>query len=191
LKNYKSVFCPEPWELYDFVETGSDPDGTIGPHMVECSLCSEEAASLRSGFADARMPDAVREAFLPRCFPAAKHEARPQRMGFGARLVSVLVARVPILALGSAAAAIFLALYLNVSGEPEPVLGLASVSWEDPRGNSAPQPTLRFQGISKGVSSASSGTDFAPVSPSTEHKPSTRSGAGGSPPRILRDLVWQ
>ena len=42
LKQNKQAFCPEPWELYEFAQSGDDPHGTVSIHVQDCPLCSED-----------------------------------------------------------------------------------------------------------------------------------------------------
>ncbi len=42
LRTEKSVFCPEPWELKEFVDSGKDIEGRIKAHIAECQFCRDE-----------------------------------------------------------------------------------------------------------------------------------------------------
>ncbi len=56
LKQNKQAFCPEPWELHDFAQSGDDPHGVISLHVENCPLCSEDLRSWKMALPEEPMP---------------------------------------------------------------------------------------------------------------------------------------
>jgi hypothetical protein len=97
-----------------------------------------------------------------------------------------LVGRSPALALGSVAAAVFMVAFVHLRGEPELVMGLTSMTWEDPRGHSNLQPNPRLKGIPKEMHSGSARTQSVPESVATERKVTDRPDEGVTSPGMSR-----
>lgn len=56
LKQNKQAFCPEPWELHDFAQSGNDPHGDISLHVEHCPLCSEDLRAWEMAQSEEPMP---------------------------------------------------------------------------------------------------------------------------------------
>jgi hypothetical protein len=56
LKRNKEAFCPEPWELYEFAQSGKDPHGNISAHLENCPFCAEDLSIWKAAALDERMP---------------------------------------------------------------------------------------------------------------------------------------
>lgn len=130
LKTLKAAFCPEPWEVYEFVERGVDPDGEIASHLAECRLCAEEAASYRARSVEAALPQKVQAAFEEHFRKSAFASHEVERRGPLAAFMEWLSSafRVPAMAV-AVAAAILVAVMIYPRGEIQPMIGLSSVTW--------------------------------------------------------------
>lgn len=81
LKQNKQAFCPEPWELHDFAQSGNDPHGVISLHVEHCPLCSEDLGAWKMAQSEEPMPaelwNRLRER-LPREAPKQVSPERPR-----------------------------------------------------------------------------------------------------------------
>lgn len=148
LKAHKEAFCPEPWEIYEFVRLGRDPDGGIARHVEQCALCREDIALCQPRGETADTPESVRTAFvesfpvLPA--PAGSHGSRRALSA----LVDVILSALnhPVAALGYAAAAVILVILVYPHGETPPIPALSRVTWaEVDAGPTAKRPPIRLK----------------------------------------------
>ena len=130
LKTNREVFCPEPWQVYELVHYGRDPDGTVVRHLEQCSECNEVAGSVAEKLPAEQIPPAVLQALKMRVADAARPADRRDqpREGLVAKLYRLY--RFPVLAAGLAAAILALVVFL-----PAPTfqtgLVLSSDTWEN------------------------------------------------------------
>ncbi len=112
LRHAPEAFHPERGDLYDFVATGKDPDHSISKHLAECRVCAEDAAifehmrSIPTVEAEREpLPSKLADEF--RRWYGAAGEARhePSALASLTKLF-VYLRSVPVLTLGSAAAAV-------------------------------------------------------------------------------------
>jgi anti-sigma factor RsiW len=110
LFEHPEAFHPDVEELYRFVSHGADPSGRIAAHLESCDACSHDLELLREMISQpaageqqlSRMPQTLLERL--------GQSAVPQTQGVFSRLLSSmeelfrLPFRMPVLALGSAAA---------------------------------------------------------------------------------------
>lgn len=59
LKKNREAFCPEPWELYEYVHYGIEPDPALKKHLESCPACSEMLETLRVEEPAHPIPEAV------------------------------------------------------------------------------------------------------------------------------------
>ncbi len=132
LRTDKGVFCPEAWELYEFIEQGTDPTGKIARHLEDCPLCCAEVAQYREGFATTKLPDKIKDE-LKKHFPTRVHsQTFAVKSGFAwapGWLNSIF--KTPALALGTAVAAILAVILLYPHGTPPVSIGVSSENWEE------------------------------------------------------------
>ncbi|MFA6222228.1 MAG: zf-HC2 domain-containing protein [Desulfomonilaceae bacterium] len=132
LRTDKGVFCPEAWELYEFIEEGTDPTGRIAQHLEDCPLCCAEVAQYREGFATTKLPDKIKNE-LEKSFPTRVHSRRfAGKSGFAwapGWLNSIF--KTPALALGAAVAAILAVILLYPHGTIPTFIGVSSENWEE------------------------------------------------------------
>jgi len=128
LKKGKEVFCPEPWEIYEFVERGK-PEGVISRHVKLCSACLAEVQTYEAGVLPERMPaelwQGVQERITSR---GADKRERDGASGFLERLYGLF--RFPAMAAAAATAAILVVLALYPREFTEPGVGLSTITWE-------------------------------------------------------------
>jgi len=124
-------FCPEPWELYAFALTRSDPRNRVAAHVADCSLCSDEVKTCQALARDQDMPPETwargRDA-LPRV------SARQPGPSLGGALSAAKAWLAPIfsvraLSVATAAAVVVVALMMYLKTPPGPEIALSSVTW--------------------------------------------------------------
>lgn len=131
----KRAFCPDPWEVYEFVHYGTDPERKLAGHLEACSACSELAGSLTSESEPELMPSALLRKLKQRLSDQAV-ETVAANGGFAGILERFFRwVRIPALAAGAAAAVVLLVILLYPKEIPESVVALSSVAWEQ-----APRP---------------------------------------------------
>jgi hypothetical protein len=132
LKQNKQAFCPEPWELYDFAQTGNDPHGDISLHVEKCPLCSEDLRAWKMALPEEPMPaelwNRLRE-HLPRPAP---RQVLPRTPQWGRIFLQNLVRwwKAPAMAAGVVAAVLVLIVTFYPRDMTQPMIALSSVSWE-------------------------------------------------------------
>ena len=148
LTTNKNAFCPESWALYQCVENGVDPDGKIAAHLEHCSLCQEEVVAYKTVCTETALPeylkDEVARQFRPRSACAAIYDEKRSFAALIDKLKSLF--SVPVMALGTAAAAILVAVMLYPVADSAPVIGLSSVAWETEQPRLVPKSGIRLMG---------------------------------------------
>ncbi|MFH1117697.1 MAG: zf-HC2 domain-containing protein [Pseudomonadota bacterium] len=121
----EEVFCPEPWQLFDFAETGADPDGRISRHLASCCECAECVRAFRSTAGNEEVPSGLHRA-------VKKRFAGERSRNFLQLLKDRTASSFRPYALGlAAAAAVALIVVLICPGTgTQPRMGLSSVSWD-------------------------------------------------------------
>ena len=129
LRQFKHAFCPEPWEIYEFVNYKIDREGIVSSHIEECELCREAAGSMLIEAQTETMPSELCQQVKDRLPQSRTIEAAKAR-----RPVALIEQirkrfRLPALAMG-AAAAVLLAVLLIPHEPPQSVITLSSSTWE-------------------------------------------------------------
>lgn len=151
LKAHKEAFCPEAWELYDFVDTAADSSDTIARHVEQCPLCSEEMALYTYSGEKRKTPESIARA-VEENFPGESHapKTRTTRGAWSSLIDTILTGLShPVAALGYAAAAILLVILAYPRGEPAAIMGLSPVTWAELDAGHLPQrvrPKLKLMG---------------------------------------------
>jgi hypothetical protein len=140
LRNEKTVFCPEPWELYEFIEEGTDPTGKIAQHLEDCPLCCADVAYYRERSATRRLPDKIRNE-LRKSFLKQGHSEKFRWKSWFAWAPAWLSSffKTPALALGTAVAAILAVILLYPHGTPPAFIGVSSDNREEPGPQGTPK----------------------------------------------------
>ena len=128
---HNNVFCPESWELYDFVQSGIDTQGKIANHLSVCELCQDEVKSLKEIRSSHIIPKQTWNR-MKTGFPQAG--AKPVAPGSGfwkMPKLSFSFLKFPALATATAAA-ILCVVMLYPGGRPDFTVALSSESWERP-----------------------------------------------------------
>lgn len=132
LSTEKEVFCPEPLALYEFIENGFDPDGTVASHVDRCALCRSEVAFYKEGPKRDLLPSQIKEA-LNRAYPKT---SIARDSGFK-KVLARIRDRLSSLsgfrgfALGAALAAILAVVLIYPQGSDNTFIGVSGVDWED------------------------------------------------------------
>ena len=137
LKTEKDIFCPEPWELFEFTEKAEDPGGKIAQHLEVCPLCRSDVAEYQQTSISKTLPTAIKNE-LKKVYPKqAQRDISNKSNGFAwakDRLNAIF--RMPTLALGTAVAAILAVILLYPHGTIPTFIGVSSENWEE----AIPQP---------------------------------------------------
>ncbi len=132
LKQNKQAFCPEPWELYDFAQSGDDPHGVISLHVEHCPLCSEDLRARKMALPEEPMPAALWTRLRERVPAPAPRQIRPRTPRWGQIFLQNLARlwKAPAMAAGVAAAVLLLVVTFYPRDITRPMIGLSSVKWE-------------------------------------------------------------
>ena|GEM_PF-1125281 len=171
LKSKKHVFCPEPWEWYEFIENGYNPGGRLSSHLEICPLCSAEVAKYNHNSTQETLPTVIKEA-LKEAYPETpfpKHSEAQDRFAWIPNWLSPMF-RFPTLAFGAALAAILAVVVLYPRGNVQIFLGVSSEDWEEamPVAKSALPKSVPAQKESKAVGANSQFHNHTPKSRSVE-----------------------
>ncbi|MFH0959669.1 MAG: zf-HC2 domain-containing protein, partial [Pseudomonadota bacterium] len=132
LKSEKQVFCPEPWEWYEFIENGQDPDGELSVHLENCNLCRSEVTGYNHSPRKEILPEAIKEA-LKKAYPETPRANHP-RLNIGSSWITGWLSsrfRIPTLAFGAALAALLAVVMLYPRGNVPIIIGISPQDWED------------------------------------------------------------
>jgi hypothetical protein len=132
LKQNKQAFCPEPWELHDFAQSGDDPHGVISLHVEHCPLCSEDLRAWEMAQSEEPMPAELWNRLRERLTQAAPKQVSPERPRWVQTIWESLARfwRAPAMAVGVAAAFLVLVVTFYPRDMTQPMIALSSVSWE-------------------------------------------------------------
>lgn len=132
LKTEKEVFCPEPWELYEFIENGNDPEGRLAGHLEKCHLCCAEVAHYRETAIQKTLPTQIK-AELKKVFPQSAKSNDATGKTFFVQALNWLnsIFRFPTLAIGTAVAAILAVMLLYPHGTVPTFIGVSSENWQE------------------------------------------------------------
>ncbi len=127
-RQLQGVLCPEPWELYEFVNYGQDTGGTVSRHLAECSVCRDFARSFSVEEQTETMPEELWLKLKERIPKPQITDVDTDRESFGLWAGLKLWRGVPALAAG-VAAAILLLILLIPREVPRQVVALSPVAW--------------------------------------------------------------
>ena len=131
LKSHSKVFCPEPWELYEYIVHGEDPDGLVKHHVRSCESCRAICRSWSSRAGDEILPRHLWKTMRDR-LPTSGEPIRPATSatsGLKSRFLRHFM--FPSLALGAAAAAIMAVFLLLPHEISQSVVAPGSIVWEN------------------------------------------------------------
>ncbi|MDQ7781625.1 MAG: hypothetical protein RDU20_02020 [Desulfomonilaceae bacterium] len=139
LREHESVFCPDPVELSDFLDTGHDPSGAISEHLDSCNTCREEMNALRGTHGHAIMPADLLKSITAELPRDVAHLRGPKPISWFRPDPESLSSLFPFrwMTVGAAALALLLVFFLYPRYSTMPTVGTSSVSW-DHIGNSLP-----------------------------------------------------
>ncbi len=135
LKSHENAFCPEPWELYDFVFHGEDPEESIERHVQRCESCRARSEMWASQMKSESIPDHLLAQINDSSSEEelGKDQTYSPRFTFKKRFFKRLV--VPSLSIGAAAAAVLVVFLLMPQEIPQSIIAPSAVTWEN-----APKP---------------------------------------------------
>lgn len=131
LSDYEEAFCPGPQEIFDVVNYGEDPTGSISRHLERCSRCRAAAEASKFLPKEITMPEHLWSRIQGKLLEEAPVRPSLETEGWFSRVRGWLssVPRLPVMAMATAAAVGALVMILY----PEPtMIGLSSVTWGDP-----------------------------------------------------------
>jgi hypothetical protein len=132
LRQNKQAFCPEPWELYDFAQSGDDPHGVISVHVENCPLCSEDLRAWKMALPEEPMPAELWNRLSERLPRSVPRQVLPRTPRWGEIFLQNLVRwwKAPAMAVGVAAAVLVLVVTFYPRDTTQPMIALSSLSWE-------------------------------------------------------------
>lgn len=198
LKTNKDLFCPEPWQLHEFLETGRDPDGNVSDHIHRCALCQEEIAAYEHRPVTVELPERVRVELERRICNETQTATGSSLASVASRFIEWLTSASRISGVAVAAAAAVLALVLIYPREHvTQFAGLSTVTWNEPQGALVPKtglfeakkPTVGalivFQGFKKPPNQELVDELYRALRPTVE----MRRAFGFVPPSDIRTMV--
>ena len=143
LKTDKSVFCPEAWELYEFIETGEDSGGKLAQHIEDCSLCCADVAEYRETAKLKTLPSEIKNE-LKKVFqkPAQQRISNQIKQFAWAKDWLSSIFKMPVLTFGTALAAILALILLYPHGSTHVFIGVSSENWEGVSFSATPKSLL-------------------------------------------------
>jgi hypothetical protein len=127
LKGHREAFCPEPWELYEYVHYGVEPDVALKKHLDSCDACSEIVETFRVQEPAGAIPAAVLDKVRGR-------HPRPAESGLAetANLWDVVSRffRRPVFGAVAAAAAVLVVFFLYPREVSQYPIAFSPVTWE-------------------------------------------------------------
>ncbi len=120
LRENKRAFCPEPWQLHVFAQSGEDLHGTISTHVDDCPFCSEDLRAWKGAALEERMPSELWGRLRQR-LPEPAQERIPSGRPRWSQMVLEKLARfwkAPTLAAGAVAALLLVVVILYRPMEP-------------------------------------------------------------------------
>lgn len=129
LRVNREAFCPEAWEVYEFVKTGSDPEGSLTRHVSGCPTCSQEAEAYRTSVHSSALPEAIKEKVEKRFSKNVTDFRSPEPRLTSSGWFSSSIKR-RIVVCGALAASIALVVLMYPRGAVGPRIGLSPTIWE-------------------------------------------------------------
>ena len=130
------IFCPEPWELYEYASTKSDPSGVIARHVESCPECLAEVESFATPYKKEAMTSAVQAAFRDTFSQPKVRTPAPVSTTLTDRIKEFFswMAGAPLAPLATAAAVAVLVIMVFPRGGVETTLGLSQTAWTQDKG---------------------------------------------------------
>jgi len=130
LKKTRPGFCPAPWQVFEFLHYGHDPDSVIASHLHDCPSCARMAATLSAHAPAEEMPSDLLNKITVRLQHPEQATGPLHRWRSGLVEGFSRLFRVPALAAGAVAAAVLLVVILYPHEMPQSVVALSSVTWD-------------------------------------------------------------
>lgn len=130
LRENPEAFCLAPWQLYEYLNYGHDPDGMIAEHLEVCPACREISRTLSLEAQREEIPQAVLlrlQKPVPEALTSSSDAVRPGLRLFG-RFRRLL--RAPAIAAAAVAAAMLAVIVFYPYETPRSILALSTVSWQ-------------------------------------------------------------
>ena len=131
LKNEKDLFCPEPWQLSDYLENGLDPDQRISAHIKTCGLCKAEVGEYEASSQTKILPERLHKA-IDKSFSKTEAREKSTRSHF----LMVTLQKIgsffqrPWSAIGTLVAAVLVLVMLYPGSPDQTVIGLSQLDWD-------------------------------------------------------------
>lgn len=130
VKENREAFCPESWQLYEFLHYGHDPHDPVAAHLRICPSCARLAETLSVHAPAEEMPPDLLTKVKSRLPHLDRDSLVLHRWRFGLPETVSRLFRAPALAAGAAIAALFLVVVLYPRDIPQSVATLSPVTWE-------------------------------------------------------------
>lgn len=133
LREAKTLFCPQPEDISDYVESGVDPGGMISQHLKECQTCRDEVRLLTEPLEGASrrfgLPAGAKELITGKTAGTQESQAG----GFFGSLIDRAAPwfGLPALAAAAAAVVVLTAVWFYQRPPAMKSLAMSSVTWDE------------------------------------------------------------
>lgn len=133
VRTNERIFCPEPWLISDFLETGRDPSSQIAQHLRECPECREEAEALAAHRKDDRIPHELLSAIKKELGIQAGHGGLEKGRRWLSSLFEMITGAFQsrLALVGAASAAVLLVFLLYPGPSVRHEIALSSITWDE------------------------------------------------------------
>ena len=129
----KELFCPDIWELFDHTRRSKGSSSELMAHLDDCESCKEAVQSIASMTRKQRVPSELWDRMTGQdkvqpTLDRALEFLRNMASDYSEKLSQYF--SMPVLAAGTVAAAVLIAILLWPSGHQAPFIGVSSEKWE-------------------------------------------------------------
>lgn len=133
LRKNRQAFCPEAWEIYEYVQSGGTLSEALSVHFKQCARCREELESYIASTAREIMPPQLWSQVKERLerIPGTERIDKEEKRPFDIWSWILGRFRWPAVGVAAAAAAILVMVSIYPREAMEPMVGLSAVTWEN------------------------------------------------------------
>ncbi len=128
LRSNKQAFCPEPWQIYEHIISGEDPNSMVAKHINICDPCRSEFSEMRASFQE-KIPSHLLKQVTGRHRKATPERDLEPTITIFDRISNFF--RLPSIAIGTAIAVLLVVVFMLPQDESGQLgIGFSSVNWE-------------------------------------------------------------
>jgi hypothetical protein len=132
LRKNRQAFCPESWEIYEYVKGGGTLSEALSIHFKQCARCRDELESYTVSTDQETMPPQLWSQVKDRLerIPGTEKIDKQEKRSFDIWSWILGRFRWPAVGVAAAAAAILVMVSIFPREAMEPMVGLSTVTWE-------------------------------------------------------------